>query len=68
MLLPPQALKVEKQLAANGIDHCAAMAERKTGSRAHHARLAQWVAHAGDGFHRQDGVADGRGRHFVLAQ
>ena len=62
------ALEVEEQLAADGIDHGAAMAEGQTRSGAHHARLEQRVRHAGDGLHGQDGFANGRGGHVIFAQ
>ena len=39
-------------------DLATAMAEGEAGSGAHHARLPQRVAHAGNRFHGQDGVAD----------
>ena len=67
-LRPAHALEVEEQLAADGIDHGAVMAEGQARAGAHHARLEQRVAHAGHGFHGQNRVADrGRG-HVVLAQ
>ena len=62
------ALKVEEQLAADGVDHGAAMAEGYPRSRAHHARLKQRVGHARDCFHSQDGFTDGGRGHVVFAQ
>ena len=68
LLRPTHALEVEEQLAADGIDHGAAMAEGETRSRAHHTRLQQRIAHAGNRFHGQDGIANRRGGHFIFAQ
>ena len=59
------ALEVEEELAANGIDHSAVMAEGQTRTGAHNARLEERVGHAGDGLHGQDRFAD-RGRGHVF--
>ncbi len=63
-----KTVKVEKQLAANGIDHGAVMAEGEARSGAHEAGFKQRVGHAGHSFHGQDGVANGGSGNIVFAK
>src|ERR1035438_6223367 len=56
-----EALKVEEELAANGVNHRSFAAECETGAGADEACLNEWVRHPGYGFHRDDRVADGGG-------
>ena len=62
------ALEVEEQLAADGVDHGAVMAEGQAGTCTHNARLEERVGHAGDSLHGPDGVADRGGGHVFRAQ
>ena len=62
------ALEVEEELAADGIDHGAVMAEGQARTGAHNARLEERVGHAGDGLHGQDRFADGGRGHVFSTQ
>ena len=53
-LHPFDAFKVEKELAADGVDDGAMMSEGEPRAAAHQARFQQWIVHAGNGFHSQD--------------
>ena len=68
LVKPVEAFEVEQQLAANGIDHGAVMAEGEARSGAHQAGLEQWVGHAGHRFHGEDRVADGGGGNVVFTK
>ena len=65
---PVKALKVEEQLAANGVDHGATVTEGEARPGTHQACLEQRIGHAGHGLHGHDRMPDGGRGHIFLAQ
>jgi hypothetical protein len=65
---PVKALEVEQQLAANGIDHGAVVAEGEPRAGADQAGLQQRIGHSGHGLHGHNRVPDRSCGHIVFAQ
>jgi hypothetical protein len=62
------ALEVEQQLPANGVNHCSAMAKCKARPGTDETCFKQRIRHSRDSFHSHYRVPDGSCRDVVLAE
>jgi len=66
--LAVQALEIEQELAADGVDHGARMPENQPGAGTNHAGLEQRIGHPRHGLHGHNGIPNGGGGYVFLAQ